>query len=100
MGKKRWNEKKLEIHELLIIRGASGSLPLCDECSMRDAILLSPERAATVTGISERLIYQWVEAGAIHYKETPNGKLRVCINTLLLRRGGRLETREGGPTTG
>ncbi|HXQ68887.1 MAG TPA: helix-turn-helix domain-containing protein [Pyrinomonadaceae bacterium] len=50
---------------------------------MSDAIMLSPEQAAAVTGIPERQIYQWVEAGAIHYKEVPNGKLIVCIKTLI-----------------
>lgn len=85
----RRKEERIEIHERLIVRTASGSLPaLCDECSVRDAILLSPEHAATLTGIPERLIYQWVEAGAIHYKEAPNGKLTVCIKTLISRSVG------------
>jgi hypothetical protein len=83
MGRKR-KEQKVEIHELLIIRAARGSRPaLCEECSVPEAILLSPERAATMTDIPERLIYQWVEAGAIHFKETPNGKLKVCLKTLV-----------------
>ena len=86
MGRTRRKEKRIEIHELLIIRKTSGSLPaLCDECSTRDAILVSPEQASAMTGIPERLIYQWVEAGAIHYKEAPNGKLTVCVKTLLTR---------------
>ena len=84
MGRTRRTEKRIEVHERLIIRTASGSLPaLCDACSARDAILLPPEHAATLTGIPERLIYQWVEAGAIHYREAPNGKLTVCVKTLM-----------------
>lgn len=83
----RRNEKRVEMHELLIIRSASGSLPaLCEECSTRDSILLSPEQASPVTGIPERLIYKCVEAGAIHYREAPNGKLIVCVKTLTQRR--------------
>lgn len=90
MGRMRRNEKRVEIHELLIIRTASGSLPpLCEDCSARDALLLSPQQAATVTGIPERQIYQWVEAGAIHYREARNGKLTVCIKTLLSRMQGQ-----------
>lgn len=86
MGRTRRNEKRVEIHELLIIRSASGSLPaLCEECVARDSILLSPEQASKVTGITERLIYQWVEAGAIHFREAPNGKLIVCVKTLTQR---------------
>ena len=82
----RSNEKRVEIHELLIIRSASGSLPaLCEECPARDSILLSPEQASALTGIPERQIYQWVEAGAIHYREAANGKLIVCVKTLSQR---------------
>ena len=81
MGKRK--EARIEIHERLIVRTASGSLPaLCDECSVRDSILLSPEQASTLTGIPVRLIYRCVEAAAIHFKEAPNGKLIVCIKTL------------------
>ncbi|HKY45710.1 MAG TPA: hypothetical protein VJM50_21650 [Pyrinomonadaceae bacterium] len=84
MGKRR--EQRIEIHERLIVRTASGSLPaLCEACSAGDSILLSPEQASTLTGISARLIYRWLEAGAIHYREAPNGKLTVCIKTLLSR---------------
>jgi len=58
------------------------ALTLCDKCSLRDSILHSPEQASTLTGIPVRWIYQCVEAAAIHYKETPNGNLTVCIKTL------------------
>ena len=85
MGKRR--EETIEIHERLIVRTASGSLPaLCEACSTGDSILLSPEQASTLTGISARLIYRAVEAGTIHYREVPNGKLIVCIKTLLSSR--------------
>lgn len=82
MGKRR--EERIEIHERLIVRTASGSLPaLCDACAMGDSILLSPEQASTLTGIPARLIYRCVEAGTIHFREAANGKIIVCIKTLL-----------------
>ena len=82
MGRRK--DQRIEIHERLIVRTASGSPPaLCDKCPVRDAIMLSPEQASAVTGIPKRQIYQWVEAGVIHYKEAPNGKLTVCLKTLI-----------------
>jgi len=82
MGRRK--EETIEIHERLIVRTASDSLPaLCEACSAGDAILLSPEQASTVTGIPARLIYRWVEAGIIHYSEAPKGKLTVCVKTLI-----------------
>lgn len=90
---------RIEIHERLIVRCASGSLPtLCEACPAGDPILLSPEHASTLTGIPTRLIYRCVEAGTIHYKETPNGKLIVCIKTLLSRHRIRSDSKRGGPT--
>ena len=82
MGRRK--EERIEIHERLIVRTASGSLPaLCDACSAGDAILLAPEQASVLTGIPARLIYRWVEAGTIHYREVANGKVAVCVKTLL-----------------
>lgn len=86
MGRRRRREERIEIHEKLIVRTASGSLPvLCEACSAGDAILLLPEQASTLTGIPARLIYQWVEAGTIHYREAANGKLIVCVKNAAAR---------------
>ena len=82
MGKRR--EERIEIHERLIVRSGTNSRPaLCEACSPDDSFLLSPEQASNLTGIPARLIYRLVEAGTIHYRETPNGKLTVCIKTLM-----------------
>lgn len=83
MGTRRRTEKTVEIHELYIIRSASGSLPaLCVECSTADSIMIAPEQAAVVAQVPPRIIYRWVEAGVIHYKEEPNGSLTVCVRSL------------------
>jgi hypothetical protein len=83
MMKKR-REERIEIHERLVVRTTSGSFPaLCQKCRAGDAIMLSPEQACTVTGVPARLIYQMVEAGSIHYREVGNGKLIVCIKTIV-----------------
>lgn len=99
MGRRRRREERIEIHERLIVRTASGSLPaLCDACSASDgssagdgssvvdAILLSPEHASTLTRIPTRVIYRLVEAEAIHYREAANGRLVVCVKTLIAAR--------------
>ena len=85
--RRRRKEERIEIHERLIVRTASGSLPaLCEACSAGDGILLSPEQASTITGIAVRLIYRRVEAGTVHYKEDANGALMVCVKTLVAGR--------------
>ena len=83
MAKTRRTEKTVEIHEVYIIRSASGSLPpLCVECSTGDAIMLAPEQAAVVAQVPVRMIYRWVEAGMVHYKDGHNGSLIVCVKSL------------------
>lgn len=90
MAKTRKTEKAIEIHEFYVVRSASGSLPaLCAECASGDAgivapFMIAPEQAAVVAHVPVRMIYRWVEAAAIHYKELPNGSVLVCLNSLPL----------------
>jgi len=85
--KTRRTEKTVEIHEFYAIRTASGSLPaLCGECSTGDAIMLAPDHAALLSHVPTRMIYRLVETGSIHYRETPNGSLVVCVRTLVAAR--------------
>jgi hypothetical protein len=82
--KTRRTEKTVEIHEFYAIRTASGSLPaLCADCLTADAIMLPPDHAAVLSHVPTRTIYRLVETGSIHYRETPNGSLVVCIRSLV-----------------
>jgi hypothetical protein len=79
----RRTEKTVEIHEFYVIRSASGSLPpLCELCASGDAIMVAPEQAAVLAQAPVRMIYRWVEAGSIHYKEGSNGSIIVCVRSL------------------
>jgi excisionase family DNA binding protein len=52
----------------------------CDACGAR-VRMLTPEEAATVSGVSTRTVYRRVEAGQIHFAETPEGTLLICLNS-------------------
>jgi excisionase family DNA binding protein len=41
--------------------------------------MFTPEEAAAMMKVSQRTIYRWVEAGRIHFRETENGNLLVCL---------------------
>lgn len=83
MAKKRQTEKAVEIHEVYVIRTKSGSLPpLCNKCATGNSIMLPPEQAAIVANVPTRTIYRWVEAATIHFSDTPNGSLIVCLKSL------------------
>lgn len=83
MATRRRTEKTIEIHECYIVRSASGSLPsLCGECATGDAIMVAPEQAAAVAHVPARMIYRWVESGAVHYQQKADGSLIVCLKSL------------------
>ena len=87
MKKTRRTEKTVEIHEFYAIRTASGSLPsLCAECPSGDAIMLAADHAALLSHVPTRMIYRLVESGSIHYRESPNGSLIVCVRSLVAAR--------------
>src|ERR1041384_2966083 len=85
--KTRRAERTVEIHEFYAIRTASGSLPaLCAECPSGDAIMLAADHAALLSHVPTRMIYRLVESGSIHYRESPNGSLIVCVRSLVAAR--------------
>ena len=53
----------------------------CETCSAA-VRLLAPERAATCAGLSARDIYRAVENQMLHFNETSDGKLLICLNSL------------------
>jgi hypothetical protein len=44
--------------------------------------MVTPEQAAAIVGSSVRAVNQSVEAGRVHFLETPDGGLLVCVNSL------------------
>ena len=46
--------------------------------------LVTPEEAARLAGVSVREIYRRVEAGRVHFIETGQGVLLICIESLFV----------------
>jgi hypothetical protein len=44
--------------------------------------MLSVDEAAAVARSSSRAIYRRVEADTLHFTETPEGRLLICLNSL------------------
>ena len=69
---------------LVIRRPGRTASALCGECA---GGLLTLEEAVAVAGVTSRAIHRWVEAEALHFAETPEGLLLVCLNSLAARAG-------------
>jgi hypothetical protein len=90
---KRRKTLKLTVdsHELLMIRNTGQlignteqrqQLP-CSECAGQ---MVVSEQAIALVGVSSRVLHREIEAGVIHFAETAEGSLLVCLNSLLLRK--------------
>ncbi len=53
----------------------------CALCGER-VKFITPDEAAYVAGVSVRAIYSQAEAGRLHFIETNEGVLRVCLNSI------------------
>ena len=73
----------VETHQLLVVRrGRRLDEDWCTQCSRRVGMVTADE-AAVLAGISLRAICRNVEVGGLHFKETGDGLLFICLNSLL-----------------
>ena len=73
----------IETDRVMIIRQRRGVIRAwCAGCAGH-ARLVTVEKAAALAGVSQRTIYRRVEAGKVHFIETPDGVLLICLDSLL-----------------
>jgi hypothetical protein len=76
-------EITVETDEVLVVRRrTNGPRIRCAQCEHR-AGLVTVDQAAAAAGVSSRAIFRSVETGVLHFSETPDGRLLVCLNSLL-----------------
>ena len=54
----------------------------CSRCAGSSGMITADE-AAALRGVSTRVIYRCLEDGSIHFIETANGQLFICLKTLV-----------------
>jgi len=71
----------IERDELWVVRRPRGRAPgWCAACGETEFV--APETAALLAGSNTRAVYRLVESGLIHFHETPEGFLLVCLRSL------------------
>ena len=80
--KRKRTEIVVELDEVFVIRSRrTMSFAWCTGCD--DQVqMLTPEQAATITGLGSRQLYRSIEAGGIHFSETSGGHLLICRRSL------------------
>lgn len=75
-------EITVETHSVLTIRrGSPYRLAWCEECGEQSQMATADE-TAILAGVSPRVIYQLIEARKVHFLETPDRVVFVCLNSL------------------
>ena len=75
-------EITVETHRVVTIRrGSRRRVAWCDQCG-KQAQMATASEVAILAGVSERAIFQLVEARELHFIETPEGLLLLCFNSV------------------
>jgi hypothetical protein len=82
MRMKKVTEITIETRQLTIIRRRSVVCEWCPGCAEM-APMVTPEQAAVLAELSVRAIYRHLEMGLFHSTERPEGRLIVCVNSVL-----------------
>jgi len=78
----RTTEITVERSEVFVVRRAKKTARAwCAQCAA-EVRMCAPDDAAALAHVSTRTIYRWVEAGRVHFAETAEGLLLVCLNSL------------------
>jgi hypothetical protein len=84
MKKRRRTTKfTIETERTFIFRNYGGKQPgWCVGCGA-DTQMATVAEAAREAGLSELAIYQLLDARALHFREDADGRVLVCLNSLL-----------------
>jgi hypothetical protein len=79
----------IETERTFIFRSRSNPEPRwCAECRA-EVEMAFIDAAAIVSGLSEMIIYRSIEAHTLHFAEGEDGRVLVCLNSLLKRTNER-----------
>lgn len=79
---KRRTEITFKTDRLIIVRRERMEMDAwCASCA-KSSTMLSVDEAAAVARSTSRAIYRRVEADTLHFTETPEGRLLICLNSL------------------
>jgi hypothetical protein len=79
---KRRTEITVETERILVIsKRNTSALAWCSACGSRGQ-MITPEAAAQIADMSSRSIYRLVETNELHFIETNDHQLWICVQSL------------------
>ena len=79
--KRKRTEITVEVDEVIYMARHRLTRAWCPACGS-EVQMLTPEQAAAVAGVTVRAVNRRVEDGSVHFLETADGRLWVCVNSL------------------
>jgi len=81
--KRKRTEITIEFDEVIQATAHSNSFR-CEWCAAcgTETTMVKPEQAAVIAGVTVRVVNSWVESDLVHFLETSEGLLLVCVNSL------------------
>lgn len=80
--KKRRTQLVVETERLLIVRGHQAQINgWCAQCGA-EVKLVAPEVGAALTGLSRRAVYRLIETGQVHFTESSEALVSICLESL------------------
>jgi hypothetical protein len=81
MTKTRRMRITIQTERLLVLNSCKSLYSLCDRCG-DEVRMVTIDQAAMLARLSSREIYREVEAGMLHFRETAEGSVLICFNSL------------------
>jgi hypothetical protein len=81
--KKTRTEITIEFDEVIQATGDSNGLSpdSCLACGS-ESLMVTPQQAAVIAAVTVRDINRWVESEMVHFMETSDGFLLICVTSL------------------
>jgi hypothetical protein len=84
MASTRRTRITIDILRKISFKTASVESPWCRACG-ESAPMAAPEDAAALARVTVRTIYRWVEEEKVHFTDSHDGSISVCLSSCLAR---------------
>jgi excisionase family DNA binding protein len=74
-------EITIEIERVVVIRRQLPVRAWCQPCGAQ-VVMITVDEAAQLVRVSARTLYRWVENEKLHFTETAEGGLLICLNSI------------------
>src|SRR5690242_14978216 len=79
--KRRRTEIRIETRRTIVVRRRPAVSCSCTGCDEQVA-MFTPEGAARLLRTTPRFVYRLIESGEVHFIESPDGLVLVCLKSL------------------